>query len=199
LLALAVVVYMVALAVAACRRAPSTSEEEETVLPASATNAPVRHLMAGVVDPAADVVWNAVATIMTLEGTNEHEPKTDEEWADVRRNALMLKQSADLLLTPGRPIAGPGEKSIAPGIELEPEEIFANVAKDREKWDHLVHEYRAATDDVLAAVAAKDAERLFDIGDDLDATCENCHIAFWYPNQVLPPGYEEPPPMKQSQ
>ena len=27
---------------------------------------------------------------------------------------------------------------------------------------------------------------LFEIGEDLDKACENCHRAYWYPNEQIP-------------
>jgi hypothetical protein len=188
LLALGVVVYATTVLFAACGGKSETPAE--SLLPPSAQTAPVRALMAAVIDPAADVVWESVATIMT--GPNEIEervPKTDEEWANVRRNALVIMEASDLLTTPGRPIAGPGEKSIVPGVELEPSEIAANVAKDQEKWNQHARGLREATAAMLRAIDAKDRNAMFDLGEGLDTACENCHTTFWYPGQILPPGY----------
>lgn len=187
LLALGVLVYTTTLLFAACGGKSETSEE--SLLGPAAAKAPVRALMAGIIDPAADVVWESVATVVSAEGTEEKVPKTDEEWAEVRRNALMLVEASDLLLTPDRPMAGPGEKSVTPGVELEPEEILANVNKDRESWNRRVKAFHDAGLEVLQAIDAKDAKKLYDLGEDLDTACENCHTTFWYPNQPLPPGY----------
>ena len=148
--------------------------------------------MAAIIDPAADVVWESVGTIVTGPGPTEIEvraPKNDEEWAKVRQSALMLMEASDLLLTPGRPMAGPGEKSITPGVELEPLEIEANVNKDREPWDRFAKELHDASVKTLQAIDAKDSEGLFDVGEELYAACESCHVTFWYPNQPLPPGF----------
>ena len=196
LLALGVVAYATTVLFAACGGRSETPAE--SLLPPSAQTAPVRALMAAVIDPAADVVWESVATIITGPPNviEERAPKNDEEWAEVRRNALIVMEASDLLTTPGRPIAGPGEKSIAPGVELEPSEIAAMVAKDQERWDQQARDLREATAAMLQAIDARDPDMMFDLGDDLDATCENCHITFWYPGQILPPGYEEPEPRK---
>ena len=188
LLASGLLVYTTTVLFAACRGNSETSEE--SVLPPSAATAPVRAIMAAIIDPAADVVWGAVGTIMT--GPTEIEelaPKNDEEWAIVRQNALIIMEASDLLRTPGRPMAGPGEKSIAPGVELEPLEIEANVNENREQWDQFSMDLHDSTVELLQAIDAKDPVKLFDLGEGLDTTCENCHITFWYPNQVLPDGY----------
>ena len=193
LLALGVLVYATTVLSAACGGKSETPAE--SLLPPSAQAAPVRALMAAVIDPAADVVWESVATIVT--GPNEIEervPQNDEEWANVRRNALIIMEASDLLMTPGRAIAGPGEKSIVPGVELEPSEIAANVAKDQEKWNQHARGLREATALMLTAIDARDREKMFDFGEDLDTACENCHATWWYPGQQLPPGYEETAP-----
>src|SRR5688572_8488746 len=91
--------------------------------------ATVKDLMTDVIDPNADGVWEAVGTIATPEGIEERAPKTDEEWQAVRRHAIALIEAANLLLIPGRPIARAHEKSVAPGVELEPAEIQALLDK----------------------------------------------------------------------
>lgn len=189
LLTLGVLVYTTTVLFSACS-GKSEEKPAESLLGSAAATAPVRALMAGFIDPAADVVWNSVGTIMTGPAEiEERVPKNDEEWANVRRNALMLMEASDLLLTPGRPMAGPGQKSAAPGVELEPSEIEANVNKDRERWDQLAKALHDASAEVLQAIDVKDREKLFDLGAGLDATCEDCHSTFWYPGQPLPPGY----------
>ena len=197
LLALVALLYVTVAMAVACGRTSEEAKpaEAKSLLPASAQTAPVRALMAAIVDPSADVVWGSVATIMfSSTQIEERAPKNDQEWAEVRRNALMMKEAGDLLLTPNRPIAGPGEKSVVPGVELEPEDIFANVQKRQDEWKQVVQEFHGSLDKVLKAIDAKDPKQLFDTGEDLDAACEKCHITFWYPNERLPPGYEETAP-----
>ena len=55
--------------------------------------ADVQQLMEMMVDPAADLVWDAVGTVITAEGTNDWFPQTDEEWAAVRNSAVVLMES----------------------------------------------------------------------------------------------------------
>ena len=94
----------------------------------------VKDIMTSIVDPEADVLWNAVATIVSLTGTEEREPKTDEEWAAVRRSAVQLVEATNLLRIPGRLVARPGEKSENPRIELQPETIQKMIAEDPARW-----------------------------------------------------------------
>jgi len=148
----------------------------------------VQDLMLSVVDPAADAIWEAVATIVTHEGTEERRPSTDEEWEALRHEAARLVESTNLLLMRDREIARPGFRSENPGIELEPEQIQALIDEDTETWDELVADLYQVSASMLEAVENKDADRLFDEGGPLDVTCERCHQRYWYPDNVVPWG-----------
>lgn len=157
--------------------------------PTAAMDAPtatIKDLMDSIVDPSADVVWNSVATTVGTSGTSEKVPQTDQEWTDVRKGAIRLVEAGNLLMMPGRHVARPGEKSENPGIELEPEEMEALVNKDRAAWEKRVQAFRAVSVEALRAIDVKDAKTLFDVGDRLDAACENCHRKYWYPNEKIP-------------
>ena len=149
--------------------------------------ATIKDLMDSIVDPSADVVWNAVSTTATASGDDERVPHSDDEWADVRRGAIRLVEAANLLMVPGRHVARPGEKSETPGVELEPTEMEALVNKDKDLWARRVQTFHTASLDLLRAVEAKDAARVFELGDKLDAACESCHRQYWYPNETIPP------------
>ena len=53
-------------------------------------------LMQSVVDPNADVIWEAVKTIDTPAGTQEIRPKSDEEWTAVRNSAVSVAEAGNL-------------------------------------------------------------------------------------------------------
>jgi len=164
-------------------------QQAESRQPEYAPTATIKDLMLSIVDPSADVVWESVATVVNASGTEERMPRTDEEWAEVRRGAIRLAEATNLLMMPGRQVARPGEKSEAPGVELEPEEMEALINNDRETWNRLAKGLHEASIAVLQAIDAKDAQAVFDVGDQIERACENCHSTYWYPNQPLPPGY----------
>jgi hypothetical protein len=60
------------------------------------------------------------------------------------------------------------------------------VNKDRDGWNRQAKTLHDISVKVLEVVDAKDAQKLFDIGEDLDKACENCHRQYWYPNEVIP-------------
>jgi hypothetical protein len=148
--------------------------------------ATIKDLMDSIVDPSADEVWNAVTTTIEARGTDEKSPQTDDDWDNVRRGALKLVEGANLLMMPGRHMARSSEKSATPGVELEPHEMETLVKNDRTAWNARAKALQDVSLDVLKAVDAKDADRLFNVGERLDAACESCHRQFWYPNEKIP-------------
>ena len=51
--------------------------------------ATVKQIMDGIVMPSAQVVFDAVAIITTVEGTEERQPRTETEWARVGASAAI--------------------------------------------------------------------------------------------------------------
>jgi hypothetical protein len=149
--------------------------------------ATVKDLMQSVVDPAADQVWNAVTTVQTASGTVETVPKTDEDWLKVRHGAVTLSEAANLLMMPGRHVARPHEKSETPGVELEPAEMEVLINKDRAAFIQRAKSLHEAGMAAVAAADAKDAQKLFVVGEQIENACEGCHSHYWYPNEKVPP------------
>jgi len=144
--------------------------------------ASIKDIMDSLVDPAADVLWESVATIVSAKGTEERRPRTDEEWANVRRNAIRLLEATNLLVMEGRHVAKPGEKSENPGIELEPEQMEKLINDDRATFIKFAQGLHDATMPALKAIDDKNADGLLDAGEIIDNACENCHLKYWYPN-----------------
>lgn len=167
------------------------SKQPEPAAPAPAqpqytTNATIKDIMLHIVDPAGDLVWDSVATVIDKKGLHETVPASDEDWFKVRTGVITLIEASNLLMIPGRAMARPGEKSEAPGVELEPAEMEVLVKKDLEGWNSRAKDLHNIGLKVLDVVEKKDAKALFDIGEDLDKACENCHRAYWYPNEKIP-------------
>jgi cytochrome c556 len=182
---LSTLVFCLALIGACQSQAPAAppAPAEPTYLP----TATIKDLMLSIVDPSADVVWLSVTTIVDEKGLVETMPKTDEEWKKVRQGAIALAEAANLLKMPGRRVAQPGEKSETPGVELEPEEMDVLIAKDRAAWHERATHLHDAAIEVIAAIEAKDGNKVFELGEKIEEACENCHKQYWYPNEVIPP------------
>ena len=120
--------------------------------PFDASNS-VKELMASLVDPTADGVWESVGTIYTKEGTFEKVPVTDEEWNDVRASAVTLVEVGNLLMMPSR--SGGSEEWVKLAQEM------------------IVHSKRA-----IKAAEAHDRDGVFNTGADIYEACVNCHKRF---------------------
>ena len=143
----------------------------------------VKEVMDSVVDPNADYVWKAVETRATAKGIEEIAPKTKEDWAEMRRHTVALREASDLLQIPGRLVAQPGEKSENPQVELSPEVIKTLIDSDRAKWIQYCHGLHDAATAMMKAVEARDIDGISNAGETIDTACENCHKQYWYPNE----------------
>jgi hypothetical protein len=114
----------------------------------------VKQMMAGIVDPSADVVWESVATIFTKEGVEERRPRTKTEWEHVRNNAMMLAEAGNLLMMSPR-------------------------AKDGDEWMKRSQELIDSATIALRAAEGQNVEQLLNIGGVIDESCENCHKKYW--------------------
>lgn len=115
--------------------------------------ASVRHIMRGIVDPAANTVFNAVSTTVTAAGTEEKAPRTPEEWDAVVNSAAALAEAGNLLLVDGRAIDGGA-------------------------WTRWSRKLTVAGKVALAAAEAKDAAGIFASGEAIYEACDNCHRTY---------------------
>src|SRR5687767_14967423 len=174
---------LMVLTAAGCNRA--TEAPAATAMPPFMTDYTIKDLMLNVIDTNADVVWLSVTTVASAEGLVETRPTTDEEWAKVHAGAITLAEAANLLMIPGRRVARPGEKSETPGVELEPEEMDVLIAKDRAGWNKRVLALHEAAEASLRAIDAHDADKVFELGEQIENACEGCHSQYWYPNEKI--------------
>lgn len=124
--------------------------------------ADVQQLMEMVLDPAADIVWESVGTIITAEGTEEIFPRTDEEWAAVRNNAMVIAESGNLLMVEGRS----EDVAVGPWMIMSQALVDAGVA-------------------AFEAAETKDPEAVFAVGEQIYNACETCHVLYWYEDDVV--------------
>ncbi len=143
----------------------------------------VKELMADMIDPIADNIFDAVWWEDTKNGSIEHRPRTDEDWEKIRIGAVTIAEGIYLLKVP-RPFTPPGDvnDSVGPNApELSPIEIKAKLDKDPVLWEAKIEALRNVALATLDAVNRKDIDAVFQAGADLDVACENCHLEFWYP------------------
>ena len=148
--------------------------------------ATVEDLMRTMIDPAADAVWDAVVTEVTPDGVVEIRPRTAGDWTRLRRHAVTLAESANLLLVEGRRVAAPESRSELPGIDLHPDAIEELLAEDWDSWAAAARDLGDTSVVVLDAVDARDVDALLASGAELDLACERCHARYWYPGHADP-------------
>ncbi len=187
---------LVSLLVATATVAPGCQQQSAPVeSPASTAAASIKpvasilDLMAGQIDPAADFLWESVATVSTAEGMVEHQPRTDEEWLAVRMRALQLAEAANLLMTPGRRVAHEGQRLEDEGVQGNLTAAQAQIELDANPDAFLAYAaaLRSTSERIIEAIDKRDVQTYFDLGATLDEMCEQCHMKFWYPGATPPP------------
>lgn len=126
------------------------------------TTLAVKQVMQWVIDPAADVIWDSVKSVITEKGTQEIAPHTDAEWDKVRDAAATLVEAANALMIEGR-------------------------ARDKQGWVAGARRLSDASNAALKAAQAKNTEALFDAGGNIYRACAACHTQYAQYLQGPPP------------
>ena len=115
--------------------------------------ADVRQLMAHVLEPAAEVYWDAVGSTTDSSGTKEFAPSTDAEWEAIRNAAYVVAESGNLLMMPPR-------------------------ARDNDDWTTFSRAMIDAAKQAIAAANARDPQAVFDVGAVVYESCTQCHAKY---------------------
>lgn len=110
-------------------------------------------LMAQVVERQAQIIWDAVGTIETAEGTQELRPQNADDWAKVKAAAINLTEAGNLLM-------------------------MAPRAQDGDRWIQNVQRMMAEGERLMGAADRKNPQEIFDMGADLYEACVNCHTHY---------------------
>ena len=159
----------VLIALAACsgetpKAASITATTATAPASSAATMVPVvtmKQLMDEVFEPAADQYWSAVRSTTDKNGTVDHSPKTDEEWAAVRNQATVLAEAANLMMLEGR-------------------------AVNRGEWLTLAKAMSTTAVRARDAAIAHERTRVFDTGAELYDACVNCHAKYMVQKYPMP-------------
>jgi hypothetical protein len=143
----------------------------------------VAEIMDSMVMSAAGALWDAVGVDVSAQGQVEKKPETDEQWAQLRAAAVTLAEAANALIVPGRHAAPVGAPAPDADSGLAPAEIEALLAKQRPAWVAHAQVLRVTAMQSLAAVDARDIDKISEVGGAIDEACEGCHLQFWYPDQ----------------
>lgn len=110
----------------------------------------VADLMAGVVEPAAEVIWDAVGVIVDAEGEHQLAPQTEEDWLMLRFAAYTVAESGNLLMMPER-------------------------ALDQGAWITMSQQLVEMGQRAIEASDARNLDAIFDVGAEIYYVCTNCH------------------------
>jgi hypothetical protein len=139
-------------------------------------------------NPSADALWEAVSSETGPNGVEEYQPRTEQEWLAVRRHTLLLIEAGNLLLVENRDVShgsGALEDAHVPGI-LDARQVRAAIDADRGAFSSHALALHTAGTEALAAVDARNPQRLLVAGEKIDHACEGCHSRYWYPNAEQP-------------
>lgn len=107
-------------------------------------------LMNSVIEKQANVVWESVGTIATLDGVEEKRPQNDADWQNIKDAAVTITESANLLM-------------------LSPH------AKDSEEWMAASAALIEQGQRMITAIDRKSTQDVFDVGADMYEACVRCH------------------------
>jgi hypothetical protein len=148
-----------------------------------AANATVQELMVEI-SAASEKIWNAVSIVTDESGTHEKTPSTQAEWQDLRLQAIRLAEASDLLMTPGRPVAGPNVKTTVKSKEpLDVAAIQKRLDANPAALAGCAQSVRTIAMQLVEAVDRRDLQKFSELGGSLDEVSEACHKTFWYPDQ----------------
>jgi hypothetical protein len=101
---------------------------------------------------------------------------------------LELIESSNLLMLEGRHVVQPGGHLTDEGFPgvLTAEQADDKLIKERAAFVQFAGALREVASKMLQAVEARNPEQVFEVGTEMDEVCESCHVAFWYPMQLLP-------------
>lgn len=114
--------------------------------------ASIRQIMQGIVTPGATAIFESVSTTITLEGTTEKAPRTNEEWVAVANGAAALAEAGNLMLMEGRALDG--------------------------DWIKMSQAMIDAAKLTLTAVQARNPQQVFDAGGEVYTSCNGCHAQY---------------------
>ena len=114
----------------------------------------VHDLMAYVLDPAAEAIWDSAGFVITEEGETNLAPTNQEGWDKVKHGAKVISESSYLLSMPER-------------------------AVDQAQWVALSMALKGMGVKAFKAAENEDSEALFEIGAELYQLCVACHQIYW--------------------
>jgi len=130
-----------------------TRETPREVVPDIQPVATIKQVMNGITMPNAQRLYDAVATIATLEGVKEIAPESDADWSQLADSASALIESGNLLLIGSRVI-------------------------DTGDWVSMTRSMMEAGRKALAAAESRSVQGIAISAGDINTTCDACHAKY---------------------
>lgn len=140
------------LLLAACS-GESRDQQDNTAASIYNTSLNMQELMALVLEPASDVLWDSGGWVLDAAGYEELYPTTDDGWAFVKAQAAIVVETGNSLALPGR-------------------------REDNDAWVIYSQGLSEAGLRAMAAADAQDKEEFFQAGAQLYSVCTACHQAY---------------------
>lgn len=126
--------------------------------------ADVKQLMRSVTEPAADVYWDGVGTIIDQTGVTEIKPEMDEDWDALVNSAYVIAESGNLLMLGARP-------------------------KDGGDWMQMSRALVDVGEKAIRAAERHDTKAVFDVGAEVYDVCTSCHAK--YASEIARPNSQD--------
>ena len=140
-------------ALAACSGEQQASGEDSSAASLYNTTLSVQEVMALVLEPASDILWDSGGWVLDSAGYEELYPTTDDGWAYVRAQAAVVVESGNMLALPER-------------------------REDNDAWVIYSQGLSEAGLRAMNAAVAQDKEEFFQAGAQLYSVCTACHQAY---------------------
>ena len=169
---------LLALSLSACEKTPTE------------TSPSLHEVMAGSIDPIADVIWAESNKAYGDDGKAAIGKLTDAQWLKIRQAARTLHDGAMVIANnPAIKATRPGMKILDEGMAPEAvtaDQVATFIERDRPGLTRHARELSELALGIEAAAKARDAIKTVQLAEELDEVCESCHKRFWYPDQPKP-------------
>jgi hypothetical protein len=135
-----------------CSAPPSDDDSMEQTAQYN-TTLDMKEIMALVLEPASDTLWDSGGWVLDSAGYEELYPTTDEGWAFVRAQAAVIVETGNMLALPGR-------------------------AADNDAWMIYSQGLSEAGLKAMTAAAEQNKDDFFQAGAQLYSVCTACHQAY---------------------
>jgi hypothetical protein len=159
----------------------ATARRETVFVEELLATATITEIMLDWVAPSSARLFQAVEIVVDSRGEQVRAPDTDDEWALLRADAIVLMEAANLLRLEGRRVSHqPGHAPVATIPTLPVRQLQRMIDLDREGWRRRVDGLGNAARWAYDAIAERNVWQLQANAGDIALACERCHLDYRY-------------------